>query len=111
MSTTTTPPLKVVTFNPSPKNRFRNSPAPVISKHRDLVSSDQFDMTSDFAMLELVKNIVSQGETNPTNPNAAIAGFYRIMGAHELLSAMKTLAEAPTVTKAESTPANLDHRA
>lgn len=97
----TTPPLK----NPSPKQRFQQSPALVISRHRDLVSSPQFDHSTDAALLEMIGRMVTVPDGNQY---AAIAGFHRIQGAYELIGMMKLLAETETVPFTPAV-AQLDH--
>lgn len=71
-----------------------------------MVHSDQFSMSADYAMLDLVRNIVS----GTTGTNEALAGFYQIQGAHRLLQSIVMLAEKPAPPSAVNTSQNLDHR-
>lgn len=92
--------------NPTPKARFQQLAPVVLSRHREMVSSDQFDMSADAALLELTKQLVG---VDNGNQYTAIASFHRIQGAYELLATMKTLAEATPKTTAVL-PQQLDHR-
>jgi hypothetical protein len=98
----TTPPVK----NPTPKTRFQKLAPAILNRHREMVSSDQFDMTSDFALLELTKELVG---VRDGNQYTAIASFHRIQGAYEILGIMKTLAE-PTPLLSSLPQPQLDHR-
>lgn len=103
MSTT---PNGTTVKNPTPKARFQQQPAATLSRHREMVSSDQFDISADAALLELTKQLVA---VDNGNQYTAIASFHRIQGAYELLATMKTLAEATPKLPAVL-PAQLDHR-
>lgn len=97
-----------VAFDRSPKVRFQRGQGN-IERHRQLLDNPAYDKGRDFALLELVRNIVSQ----PVNtPNDAIAGFYRIMGAVEQQHKFQDLSEQPTMPshRALSTQ-NLNHLA
>jgi hypothetical protein len=109
METTTPPPLKPIIVNPTPKTRFMAQPGSVIGGHRDMVSSPQFQVSTDHALLEYVR---ANCEMDTSNPQIALASFYRIQGAYEFLGCMRKLAEfTPVPVKAEgSTPDNLNHR-
>lgn len=98
----TTPPVK----NPTPKARFQKLAPVLIGRHRDMVSSDQFDMSADFALLEMAKQLVSIPDGNQYT---AIASFHRIQGAFELLGIMKTLAEPAAFPTPMPAP-QLDHK-
>lgn len=100
MSTTT--PVK----NPTPKARFQKLAGVILSRHREMVSSDQFDISADAALLEMTRELAGFKDGNQYT---AIASFHRIQGAFEVLGIMKLLAEpAPIVTPLP--PAQLDHR-
>lgn len=94
-------------IHPTPKNRFLSMSDRTISGHRNMVSGEQFDISADFAMAELVRKLVS---VEDPNQYYAMAAFLRIQGAHEFLSGMKNLGEkgrAPAPVKPEG---NLDHK-
>jgi len=100
-ATKPTPPI-----NPSPKSRFMKMAPVILTRHRDMVSSDQFDLSSDFALAEMVRKLV---ENSDGNQYYSMAAFLRIQGAVEYLSQLKNLAETPKETSRVSTP-TLDHR-
>ena len=82
--------------------------APVIlTRHRDLVSSDQFDMSSDFALAEMTRQLVDHSDGNQYY---AMAAFLRLQGAVEYLSQLKNLAETPKIVTPFTAPI-LDHNA
>jgi hypothetical protein len=82
--------------------------APVIlTRHRDMVSSDQFDLSSDFALAEMTRSLVESRENG--NQYYAMAAFLRLQGAVEYLSQLKNLAETPKLPT-PATAATLDHR-
>ncbi len=79
-----------------------------ISGHRNMISGDQFDISSDFAMAELVRQLVDRSDGTQYY---AMAAFYRLQGAHEYLSGLKYLGEkgrGPEVKKPDGS--NLDHK-
>lgn len=81
--------------------------APVIlTRHRDMVSSDQFDLSSDFALAEMTRSLVESRENG--NQYYAMAAFLRLQGAVEYLSQLKNLAETPKINPTPRTP-TLDH--
>jgi hypothetical protein len=102
----TTTPVK----NPSPKVRFLSMPPVRLTDHRNIVSSDQFQTSADHAMLELVAQVIQQTGQANGNPNAALAGFFRIQGAYEFITQMKLLAETPKLPETNN-EGQLDHRA
>ena len=80
--------------------------APVIlTRHRDMVSSDQFDLSSDFALAEMTRQLVDRADGNQYY---AMAAFLRLQGAVEYLSQLKNLAETPKINPTPRTP-TLDH--
>lgn len=92
-------------FNPSPKNRFRES-GDNISKHRALLEMREFDRALDFAQLQYTL----QASSRVTDANGALALGYKLLGVQEFISTLKTLSEqqiVPNQTVAE----NLDHKA
>lgn len=95
-----TPPV-----NPSPKARFMKMAPVILNRHREMVSNDQFDLSSDFALAELVRQIV---ERSDGNQYYAMAGFLRIQGAVEYISQLKNLGETPRIFTPVPTP-TLDH--
>ena len=81
--------------------------APVIlNRHREMVSNDQFDLSSDFALAEMTRQLVDRADGNQYY---AMAAFLRLQGAVEYLSQLKNLAETPKLPSAASTP-TLDHK-
>ncbi len=111
MNTTTpeTPPAgnskPIPAVNPSPKDRFMKMAPVIMTRHRDLVSSDQFDLSSDFALANMVAQLVAKSDGSQYY---AMAAFLRLQGATEYLSQLKNLAETPrepTIVRAPT----LDH--
>jgi hypothetical protein len=92
--------------NPSPKTRFMKMAPVILTRHRDMVSSDQFDMSSDFALAEMTRQLV---QSSDGNQYYAMAAFLRLQGAVEYLSQLKNLAETPKLPT-PATAATLDHR-
>lgn len=83
--------------------------ARTVSAHQEMVRSDQFDLSSDFAMAELVRQLV---EKSNGSQYYAMAAFLRIQGAAEYLGQLKRLAEPIQMpTPPKPAPANLDHQA
>ena len=84
-------------YNPSPKDRFQ-AVRENITAHHAMMERDSFNRACDFAMLEFQSRLVGQTRDG----NAAMATGFRIMGAVEFVSILKTLAEAnlpPAVRK------------
>ncbi len=78
--------------NPTSKARFLES-SDNISKHRDLVDSTTFQRACDFAMLQFSMAIC----TTPIEPGEMSMGAaaLKLRGAHDFLSILRNLSEAP----------------
>jgi len=72
-----------------------------------MVSSDQFQLSADHALMNLTSQIIDQGTQNP---QMAAACFFRIQGAYEFITQLKTLAETPLIPQVQKND-QLDHRA
>jgi hypothetical protein len=77
-----------------------------VSKHRELVTSSDYQRGCDFAMLQYTAALANQTNSADT---AMVAGL-KIRGAHEFLEVMKTLGETIKMP-APVALADLDHRA
>ncbi len=92
--------------NRSPKEEYRAS-AYNQAKHRELISEPAFAAACHFALLEHERQIVAQANGNP---NMAMAGFFRIQGAVEILDTLRNLADSATPTTTRSNNDNLNHQ-
>ncbi len=81
----------------------------MLTAHRDMVSSEQFDLSSDAALLELTRQLVERAPDG--NQVYAMGAFLRIQGAMEFVSQMKHLAEPVRVPTPKPDGGNLDHKA
>jgi hypothetical protein len=98
--------MSQIVTNPSPKQRFIGI-KDLVSKHRDLVASEQFQLAADFALLEYQRAL---SMTSFDNYNACAAAHMRMTGALEFLQQFRNLGE--TVAPIKRDPAgNLDHKA
>ena len=97
--------MSQVVTNPSPKQRFIES-KDLVSKHRDLVASSQFQMAADLALLEYQRQL---SMTPFDNYNACAAAHMRMTGAQEFLQQFRNLAETVVPPKRE-VGGNLDHK-
>lgn len=75
-----------------------------ISRHRDLMQSDDLQTSIDFALLEYQRQLATR-----VQESMAGAGHLRMLGALEFLQTLKTLGEA-TVPSEVVTPKDLNHR-
>jgi len=100
------PAANIPLINPSPKQRFLANPPSILSKHREMVSSQQFDHSSDFALAEMVRELVEHADGNQYY---AMAAFLRIQGAVEYLGQLKRLAEPVQLPTHKYTEGNLKH--
>jgi hypothetical protein len=97
--------MSQVIKNPTPKQRFADSPLRV-TKHRAMIESEAFEAAVDFAMLEYERQL---SMIPFDNFNACAAAHLRKVGAHEFLQLLRNLCEtavAPTIKLND----NLDHR-
>lgn len=78
-----------------------------VSAHREMIQSEDFSRSIDFALMEF-QRLVSQ--TPLDNFNAAAAAHFRITGAQEFIHVLRNLSETPKITPIKS-DGNLDHRA
>jgi hypothetical protein len=78
--------------NPTAKARFLES-SDSISKHRDLVDSGSFQRACDFAMLQF-SMAVCTAELKEEEKQIGAAGL-KLRGAHDFLSILRNLSEAP----------------
>lgn len=79
--------------NPSPKARFVSSKANTDS-HRELISRPDFNRSVETALAQMMWLHSSGGEPSASIPGNDAAGkFYRLQGAQEFLTILKTLAE------------------
>ncbi len=88
--TTTTP----HTENLTPKQRFQLD-ANALSRHRDLIASDDFKRAVDTAMLQYQIDLTVQCK----DPNAAMRVGLCMLGAQELISVIRQLAETSVAVK------------
>lgn len=85
--------------NPTAKERFMVS-SKLVTGHRNMVSSDQFMLSSDYALLEYFRKL--QIEKDPG------AAHFKSVGAQEFLATFRSLAESRN--SPEQKPiGNLDH--
>ena len=88
----------------SAKQRFLQD-ANRAAVHRELVVSDKFLIAAEAALLQVVADLPDSS----SDPNVAVAGFNRVLGAREYLKALLNLAEQPRVpSRTESF--NLNHK-
>jgi hypothetical protein len=62
-----------------------------VETHRALIQRDDLQRGLDYALLEYDRILIEQRN----DANTAAAGFFKIMGAHEFIQCLKTLAESP----------------
>lgn len=98
--------MSQIVTNPTPKQRFAEI-KDLVSKHRDLVASPQFQVAADFALLEYQRQL---SMTPFENYNACAASHMRVVGAQEFLQQFRNLAETSVPAKRE-VAGNLDHKA
>jgi len=98
--------MSQIVKNPTPKQRFQSNPK-ALTSHRDLIASDQFQQSTDFALLEFERQL---SMVPFDNFNACAAAHLRKVGAHEFLSVLRNLAES-SVPEAAKGDGNLNHRA
>lgn len=96
---------KKITVNANAKSRFQLS-ADNVTKHMEMIGSREFERACDFAMLQYQQNVVVNAEPNP---NGALAGFFRLLGAQEFLSELRRLAIPPPKLEPLADPGNLNH--
>ena len=92
------------TINATPRARFQSS-AQNISKHRDMIETNEFQRGTDFAMLDIAAFLAA---TVKDDESAKAAG-HAIRGAHEFLYRLKMLAEVPKTTPKSADMGNLSH--
>jgi hypothetical protein len=96
--------------NPSPK-QVAVAIRGFIGKHKELVDSQQFQDSTAFAESEYIHQLCHRAPSDigsSTSEQAAAACFQRILGVHEFLRVLRTLADSP-VTRNTPEPTNLDH--
>lgn len=93
------------TVNPTPKTRFQES-GQNVSTHREMISSSAFQRACDFALLEYNHRVCSTAEPNP---NGALAGYFRMLGAQEFLQELRRLGEPPVRLERGPDNSNLIH--
>lgn len=91
--------------NPSPRDRFQLS-GENISKHRNLVDSNEFQRAIDFAMLEYASIVAMQVK----EANSAAASGLRILGAHEFVHILRNLSEKTEIPKSVAPIKPLDYK-
>lgn len=85
----------------SPIKQFQENHKEDVKFLSDLIHDPRFQRCLQFAMLQHVRNTV----TNPTTPDA----FARIAGAQAFIHTLETLWMSPREAK-PATPTNLDHK-
>jgi hypothetical protein len=90
----------------SPKQRFQLS-GDNVSKHRDLISSREFERAVDFAVHQYSVDLAS----TCTDANHAMAVGLKLAGAHEFLTILKNLALTASVSERPQKNDNLNHEA
>lgn len=98
--------MSQIVKSPTPKQRFAES-KDLVSGHRDLVASAQFQISADHALLEYQRQLCL---TPFDNYNAQAAAHMRMTGALEFLTQFRNLAET-TVLATKEVGGNLDHKA
>lgn len=98
--------MSQVVTNPLPKTRFQETDKNV-TKHRDLIGSDNFQRAIDFALLQYQAQVALEPLNG--NFNAAAAAHFRQLGALEFVQTLRLLAESPTPRSVSNTD-NLDHK-
>lgn len=86
----------------TPRLRFQENKV-YCTAHRDLVVSDQFRSALEASLIE---HVMALPET--TEPDAAAAAHYRLMGARQFLNHLLNIAEQPK-TPPIPLPTNLNH--
>lgn len=99
--------MPAANVNPTPRARFQDSKDNV-SKHRDLIASREFERAIDFALAEY-QRIMAAGPVD-SNPQLALAGHYKQMGAVEFVHVLRNLAEPPPLPPTRVSD-QLDHKA
>ena len=93
--------------NPTPKTRFLKNEA-IVKKHNDMVFSDTFQNSLDFALMEFQAQLALEKSDGPNFFNECAAAHLRFKGALQFVNTLKTLGRVP-----EQAPAridgNLDH--
>lgn len=97
-------PKKTTPANPSPRLRFQSGNGN-IAAHHNLIELPAFDRGIDFAMLQYSSDLSESGQ-NQDNMKA-MANGYKLQGAKEFLSLLKTLAEVPQFPMARKDVDNL----
>lgn len=75
-------------FNPSPKQRFRER-ANNIALHKDLLALPEFERAIDFAVLEYHRKVSAEIK----DTNSALAAGYKMQAVTEFLDVLRTLTE------------------
>lgn len=78
----------------SPKQRFQQS-GTRLSNHRELISSEEFRVAVDTALLQYQTELSSKC----TDPNAAMRMGLCLLGANELITVMRQLGDTITITR------------
>jgi len=93
----------------TPKERFQQGAdgKANIEAFRSLLEKGIFQKAADQAMLEYHRLVHTNAEPNP---NGALAGYYRLLGAQEFLQTLIKLAD-PHITVANVQRESLNHRA
>lgn len=108
----TTPPTVTPPVNPNqqPRQRFQRDAAR-IRLHRELVDSETFQKGCDYAMLQYAAALAGQildEHGVPDESRAKMAGL-ALLGAHGVMSTLKTLAETPKPLPKIADMSNLNH--
>ncbi len=94
--------------NPSPKQKFLGIKH-CVDAHRELMQRPDLATSLEQALLQLQWEICGGNLQGTIDGNGAAARFYKLLGAHEFLRILKTLAEVPTVLPTP-TPGEIDHQ-
>lgn len=74
-------------MNASPKARFQEASS-LLGKHRDFVTSAEFNRAMDFGLLQLQAELCAKCDS----PDKAMSVGMRLLGAQELIQIVKNLA-------------------
>ena len=97
-----------VPVNPSPKQRFQ-AIKHCVDAHRELMQRPDMAASLDAAFNELQWELCGGNLTQGVDGNSAAAKFYKLMGAHEYIRTLRTLAEQIMVTAPKPLEAEIKH--
>ena len=97
--------VKPAVANPTPKQRFISLGR--IQQHRDMIASEQFQSSCDYALMEYQAQLALRPMPSF---NEAAASHIRLQGALEFIQQLRLLGEVPSNPPIVVERDNLDHR-